>query len=272
MTDMNTFNRPLKRYSQNFLTNVHYQKKIVDALNIQPDDVVIEIGAGKGALTAHITDANPSRFIAVEIDERWVSELKEKFGSKVEILHQDILKLNFNQITTKEHSLKVIGNLPYHISSPILFRLIDSYPLIDRAVLMLQKEVARRICAQPNSKDYGILSVISQTYSKAEYLFEIKRGNFFPTPAVDSAVICLTFFRQINDFEDPVLYRKIVRTTFNFRRKKLKNSLSRIFDKVAVNLLDDSILTKRPEQLTVEEFKQLTNQISKVQAHDTSRC
>ncbi len=257
----NESRRPLKKFSQNFLTNPFYQRKIIDSLHIVSTDIVLEIGPGKGALTQHIIDARPRRIIAVEIDERWVNLLNEKFGDSIEIIRQDILKIDLNSLINKAQRIKVVGNLPYHITSPILFHLIDSFHLIERAVLMMQKEVAQRLSAKPNSKDYGILSVITQAYAQVEYLLEIKRGNFFPVPNVDSAVVALNFYKEISDLADPILFRKIVRGTFNFRRKTLKNSLSRIFDKAFVNSLDEITLAKRPEQLTVEEFKQLTNQL-----------
>ncbi|RLD14531.1 ribosomal RNA small subunit methyltransferase A [candidate division KSB1 bacterium] len=251
--------RPLKKFSQNFLTNPFYQQKIVQSLKISSQDTIVEIGPGQGALTQHVVSAQPKRIIAVEIDKRWVNLLKEKFGTSIEIIQQDILKVDLENLAAESRRIKVIGNLPYHITSPILFRLIEAHRTIDCAILMMQKEVAKRICAKPNNKDYGILSVITQTYAQAEYLFEIKRGNFFPAPNVDSAVVALHFFSKIPDLEDADLFRKIVRGTFNFRRKTLKNSLSRIFDKAFVNSLDDTILSKRPEQLTVEDFKQLSN-------------
>lgn len=257
----NESRRPLKKFSQNFLTNPFYQRKIINSLHIASTDIVLEIGPGKGALTQHIIDARPRRIIAVEIDERWVNLLNEKFGDSIEIIRQDILKIDLNSLINKSQRIKVVGNLPYHITSPILFHLIDSFHLIERAVLMMQKEVAQRLSAKPNSKDYGILSVITQAYAQVEYLFEIKRGNFFPVPNVDSAVVALNFSKEISDLADPILFRKIVRGTFNFRRKTLKNSLSRIFDKAFVNSLDETTLAKRPEQLTVDEFKQLTNQL-----------
>jgi len=257
----NESRRPLKKFSQNFLTNPFYQRRIIDSLHIVSTDIVLEIGPGKGALTQHIIDARPRRIIAVEIDERWVNFLNEKFGDSIEIIQQDILKIDLNSLINKAQRIKVVGNLPYHITSPILFHLIDSFHLIERAVLMMQKEVAQRLSAKPNSKDYGILSVITQAYAQVEYLFEIKRGNFFPVPNVDSAVVALNFYKEISDLADPILFRKIVRGTFNFRRKTLKNSLSRIFDKAFVNSLDETTLAKRPEQLTVDEFKQLTNQL-----------
>ncbi len=256
MTDRSN-KHPLKKFSQNFLTNVFYQQEIVKQLEIGPNDVVVEIGPGQGALTKHLLAAKPRRLIVVEIDERWVRLLKDTFGAAIEIIHADILQIDLTSMSDDGRRIKVIGNLPYHITSPILFHLIDAYRSIERAVLMTQKEVAKRICAVPGGKEYGILSVISQTYANVEYLFEIKRGNFFPKPNVDSAVISLRFLKDIADIDDLKLFRKIVRTAFNYRRKTLKNSLSRIFDKAFVYSLDSTLLIKRPEQLSVDDFKRL---------------
>ena len=270
MTDRSN-KHPLKKFSQNFLTNVYYQQEIVKQLQIAPDDVIVEIGPGQGALTKHLLAAKPRRLIVVEIDERWVRLLKDTFGAAVEIIHADILQIDLTSLSDDERRIKVIGNLPYHITSPILFHLIDAHRSIERAVLMTQKEVARRISAEPGGKDYGILSVISRVYARVEYLFEIKRGNFFPAPNVDSAVLALNFFREIPDLDDSelALLRKIVRGTFNYRRKTLRNSLSRIFDKAFVYSLDSTILAKRPEQLTVEDFKKLCKIFKQGYFHDS---
>jgi 16S rRNA (adenine1518-N6/adenine1519-N6)-dimethyltransferase len=262
---MNTFNRPKKRFSQNFLQNPHYQKKIVDALNIDSDDTIIEIGPGQGALTQQIITANPAHYYAIEIDTNLANELKNHFKDDITILQQDFLEFNFTSIPElNAKKIKIIGNVPYHITSPILFKLIDNYKNINIAVLMIQKEVARRVTACHGNKEYGILSVISQTYSEVEYLFEVKRGNFFPAPDVDSAVIRLNFNNEITGIEDEPLFRKLVRTTFNYRRKMLRNSLCRIFDKSVVYSILSDYLDRRPEQLSVDDFKILSNSLNQV--------
>ena len=257
---MNTFNRPKKRFSQNFLQNPHYQKKIVDALHINPSDTILEIGPGQGALTQHIICAGPLRYYAVEIDKTLAGSLTTQYQEQINVLQQDFLEFDLGSIPESANSkLKIIGNLPYHITSPIFFKLIDDYKTIDSAVLMIQKEVARRITAGHGNKEYGILSVVSQAYSNVEYLFEVKRGNFYPAPDVDSAVIRLTFNNNLTNIENESLFRKIVRETFNYRRKMLRNSLGRIFDKTIVYSLSSDILDQRPEQLSVEDFKILSN-------------
>ncbi len=256
--------RPLKRFSQNFLTNPLIQEKIVDALRVTTEDRVIEIGPGKGALTAHVLRAGPAVFQAIEIDRRWIEHLKNNFGSGLQIIEQDVLEVDFPALFGNcAQPVKVLGNLPYHITSPILFKLIDDYRLFHSAVLMTQKEVARRITAQPRSKEYGILAVLCQTYARTEYLFEVKSGNFFPAPSVDSAVFRLSFYPQIEGLHNEGLFRTLVRGVFNTRRKMLRNSLGRIYDKSIVYSLESVSLDRRPEELTVQEFKELSNELDR---------
>jgi len=257
--------KPLKKFGQNFLTNPHYQQKIVDALNIQNTDNILEIGPGKGALTELILDNVCHRFWAVEIDRRWSEELRQNYGNKIQVIEEDFLNLDLNMFFKEaDEKLKIIGNIPYNITSPILFKLIDNFRLVKTAVLMTQKEVAQRIAAMPGSKDYGILSVISQTYGQAEFLFNVKRGNFFPVPSVDSAVLRIHFFDEIRGIENADLFRQLVRGVFNYRRKMLRNSLSRTFDKSVVNSLNSVFLEARPESLSVQDFKNLANEINSI--------
>ncbi len=254
--------RPLKRFSQNFLTDPVIQEKITNALKIQNADSVLEIGPGKGALTQHIIQKKPAHFWAVEIDTRWAAYLKETFGSKIDVIQRDFLTVSLDELHPKAGAkLKTIGNLPYHITSPILFHLIDNYNLLDSSVLMVQKEVARRITAEPGNKDYGILSVVCQACAKTEYLFEVKPGSFFPAPAVDSAVFKLSFYDHIDGLHNETLFRKIVRSVFNTRRKMLRGSLGRNFSKSIVYSLSPDMLRRRPEELFVQEFIALTNEI-----------
>ena len=255
--------KPLKKFGQNFLTNPYYQQKIVSALDIQHSDNILEIGPGKGALTELIMQAACQRFWAVEIDRRWSEDLRRKFTHKIKVIEDDFLNLDLNDFFKEgDEKLKVIGNIPYNITSPILFKLIDNFRIVKTAVLMTQKETAERIAALPGSKDYGILSVISQTYGRVEFLFHVKRGNFFPVPSVDSAVLRIDFFNEINGVDNTDLFRQLVRGAFNYRRKMLRNSLSRIFDKSVVNSLNSAFLEARPESLSVQDFKNLANEIN----------
>ncbi|MGD9898124.1 MAG: 16S rRNA (adenine(1518)-N(6)/adenine(1519)-N(6))-dimethyltransferase RsmA [Calditrichaceae bacterium] len=260
---MDSNQRPLKRFGQNFLNNPYIRQEIVKAGIILSDDVVLEIGPGKGALTELIIKASPADFIAVEIDTRMSDYIKEHFPEGVRMLNQDFMTLDLPQLSKQfGRKLKVFGNIPYNITSPILFSLIDNHKSIDSAVLMTQKEVAKRIVSKPGSKDYGILSVICQTYSRTEYLFDVKRGNFFPVPNVDSAVFKMEFIDAIPNVDNLTLFRTVVRGTFNYRRKMLRNSLCRKFDKSIVYSLEAVDLNSRPEDLTIDEFKKLSNEIN----------
>lgn len=254
--------RALKRFGQNFLHNTFLQKKIVDSLEIKSGDCILEIGPGLGALCSHILDQKPFCYKAIEIDDRLIPELQSRFPKGMNLIHADFMKIElYNLLIAIKEKNKVIGNIPYNITSPILFKLIDSYEILGRAVLMIQKEVARRITSNHGNKEYGILSVISQTYCETKYLFTVDRGNFSPVPGVDSAVIRLSFLTEVGDIGNHQLFRKIVRQTFNYRRKMLRNSLCRSFDKRIVYSIESIDLSLRPEQLTIQDFKNLSNEL-----------
>jgi 16S rRNA (adenine1518-N6/adenine1519-N6)-dimethyltransferase len=248
---------PLKRFGQNFLINTFFSEKIVQSLAISVQDTIIEIGPGKGALSQLIIAQNPQKFIAIEIDRKLSALLKEQYGSQMEIINDDFLKVDITKYGT---AIKIIGNIPYNITTPIIFSLIEQRQWVSEAVIMMQKEVAQRITATTKeNKAYGIPSILCQTYADIDYLFEVKRNNFSPAPKVDSAVVKFTFKKKIHDIKNEELFKKIVRTTFNYRRKTLRNTLGRIFDKTVVYSLDKFDLSKRPENLSIDEFKQLAN-------------
>ena len=254
---MTTNPRPLKRFGQNFLINPHISGKIVEALSIGTRDTVLEIGPGRGALSALIIEKKPAGFIAVEIDRMLADNLKEQFSGNIKIINDDILNIDLSKLAPE---LKIVGNIPYNITTPIIFNMIDQREGIKEAVIMMQKEVARRIAADSSeNKAYGILSVLCQTYASVDYLFDVKRGNFSPVPKVDSSVVKFIFKKKIDGLKDEALFKKIVRTTFNYCRKTLKNSLGRIFDKSVVYSLNEFDLTQRPEELTPRQFINLSN-------------
>jgi 16S rRNA (adenine1518-N6/adenine1519-N6)-dimethyltransferase len=253
--------KPLKKFGQNFLTQPAIAGKIVAALDISSADHILEIGPGTGVLTSIIIDKTPAAFTAVEIDRNLAAELREKYPHTMHLLQEDFLTINLSTLH-KTKKLKIIGNIPYNITSPILFKLIDHYREIDCAVLMMQKEVAKRIVANSGSKDYGILSVILQTFASVEYLFDVAKNNFIPVPKVDSAIVKFTFVPQITGIDNLELYRRIIRSVFNYRRKMLRNSLIRIFDQSIVTSLNSFDLTRRPEQLSISDFKKLANTIN----------
>jgi 16S rRNA (adenine1518-N6/adenine1519-N6)-dimethyltransferase len=250
---------PRKRLSQNFLKNSLYASRIVETLAITSSDIAVEIGPGRGALTEYLIEAGPEHLEVVEVDMRYADLLKERFGDKLHVVYGDFLKYDWYE--RFQRPVKIIGNLPYHITSPILFHVVDHFEAVHSAVFMTQKEVARRLCAEPGSKDYGILSVICQAYANISYKFTVSKGNFHPVPNVDSAVFHMLFHKILEGVTDPEMFRTIVRASFNYRRKMLRNSLSRILEKSVVYSLNAVNIDRRPENLTVEEFKQLSNEI-----------
>lgn len=248
--------RPKKHLGQHFLTDPFIAERIVKAMNVNKGDTVIEIGPGTGILTGFLMDKE-IHLLPVEIDPESVLYLKQKWPElEDQIIEDDILKMTFDDhIAGPFH---VIGNFPYNISSQIFFRLLDYRDRIPSIVCMIQKEVAGRIASPPGSREYGILSVLLQAYYHIEYLFSVKPGSFFPPPRVTSGVIRLS--RNSTDKLpcDEKLFFKVVKTTFNQRRKMIRNSARSIL----LNLNSDfELLSKRPEQLDVQEFIDLTNWI-----------
>lgn len=248
---------PKKSLGQNFLRDENVARNIVDSLNVRPDDVVVEIGPGQGALTKYLHD-RCSRLVAIEIDERAVGILKESFGSSVDIVHADVRTVSLPQFVGREgQRLRVVGNIPYNITSEILFWLFDQHTVVEDATLMVQLEVARRFVAPIGTKDYGILAVSVRYYTDPELLFKVSRNSFYPRPGVDSAIVRLSFRKHLDEC-DRELLTSIVRSTFGKRRKTLRNGLRYMgfpdaqLDSVSFDL------TRRPEQLSLEEFLELT--------------
>jgi 16S rRNA (adenine1518-N6/adenine1519-N6)-dimethyltransferase len=248
---------PKKSLGQNFLRDENVTRNIVESLHLQPSDVVVEIGPGQGVLTRHIRGMC-SRLIAIEVDERAVRLLRETFGESVELRHADVLTVSLAElIRGEQRRLKVVGNIPYNITSDILFWLLGQHEVVDEATLMVQLEVARRFVARTGTKDYGILSVSLQYYTEPELLFKVSRNSFYPKPTVDSAVVRLRFRQQLAECNRQLL-TAIVRSTFGKRRKTLRNGLrymgfsADVLDAVPVDL------TRRPEQLTLQDFLELT--------------
>ena len=248
---------PKKSLGQNFLRDENVARNIVDSLHVRTDDVVVEIGPGQGALTKYLKD-RCSRLIAVEIDERAVGLLNDSFGSSIELVHADVRTVSLAQfVPGKGERLRVIGNIPYNITSEILFWLFDQQHTVQDATLMVQLEVARRFVAPIGTKDYGILAIALQYYTEPELLFKVSRNSFFPKPGVDSAVVRLDFRRHPEEC-DRELLTAIVRSTFGKRRKTLRNGLRYMgFHDAQLDAISFD-LTRRPEQLSLEEFLELT--------------
>ncbi|MFZ5448823.1 MAG: 16S rRNA (adenine(1518)-N(6)/adenine(1519)-N(6))-dimethyltransferase RsmA [Thermodesulfobacteriota bacterium] len=264
--------KPKKALGQHFLLHPHQARRIVKALNLEPEDTVVEIGAGLGALTIFLAQA-VRRVIALERDPELVRFLKEDLFSEapgVEVVCQDVLEFDFPMVCREVgRPLVLVGNLPYQITSPLLFRLIESIPAIARAVLMMQQEVGARLLAAPYTKDYGVLSVLGQYYFQISRLFSLSPGNFFPPPLVDSVVVRLLPKVPLPAAHDEALLQKVVKTAFAHRRKTLNNTLVAhsadfgLSPEVMRTLLGDMgiDLKRRGETLGVAEFVALSNKI-----------
>ena len=259
---MNDSVRAKKSLGQNFLVDANIQRKIVAALDPQPEDTVVEIGPGLGALTHHLVD-RVQRLIVVELDDRLADRLQNELGGRTnfELIHRDALEVDFTQLNLPA-GYKAIGNIPYNITTPLIFKLLERAARPALIVLMVQKEVAIRVTAPPGDKDYGALSVGVQTIANAERLFTVSRGAFKPVPGVDSAILRLVPIQPepLAEAEERDL-RALTRTTFSQRRKQLQKILRTAGNyQVAADALagietDTGIrLTDRPENLSPQQF------------------
>jgi 16S rRNA (adenine1518-N6/adenine1519-N6)-dimethyltransferase len=270
---------PKKRFGQNFLVNSNISEKIVKLAGIQPDDTIIELGIGFGALTSYLA-LICKKVIGLEIDSGIIRYHKEEgsLPENVTLMHQDILQINYAKLAEESGGrLKIIANLPYSISNPLLFKLTEHKDNMEWAVLMLQKEVAQRLTAATGKKDYGILTVRMAACASVKKLLELGPQHFHPRPKVDSRVVKITFFPEperaaaLPDY-DQELFKKIVEAAFQQRRKTLINALSSanlvdadkkaIADSLEKLGLDSRI---RGERLNVEEYVALTNMLQQWQ-------
>ncbi len=249
--------KPKKYLGQHFLTDPGISKKIAGAIKNPNHLPVLEIGPGKGILTKQLLDIHETVW-AVETDGESIEYLKEHLPELEErLIHGDFLKINLHHYFPSNFC--VVGNLPYNISSPILFNILNNKAKITECAFMLQKEVARRICSPHGSKEYGILSVLIQTYYDAEYLFTVNEGSFFPPPKVKSGVFRLTKKENPEVPKDADLHKKLIKAAFNQRRKTMRNSLKGL----QLNLPHNAKwLNLRPEQCSVSDFIKISNQLS----------
>jgi 16S rRNA (adenine1518-N6/adenine1519-N6)-dimethyltransferase len=251
--------RPKKFLGQHFLKDQRVAKRIVDSL--QPRDdiaLVIEVGPGTGVLTRHLLENKGIRLHVVEIDRESVVYLKAHFPDLADrIIAADFLSLDLK--TRFREKLDIIGNFPYNISSQIFFKILDHHQQVDQVVCMVQKEVADRIAEKEGSKTYGILSVLLQAYYTIELLFKVPPGVFFPPPQVMSAVIRLTHNHRYQLECNEALFRKVVRQAFQNRRKTLRNALKIL--NLPERIVKSELMDRRAEQLSVQEFINLTLQI-----------
>jgi len=253
--------RPLKRFGQNYLTDKNTIRKIADEFNPEPDDLVLEIGPGTGALTSELSNRVKNLF-AVEVDKRVIDDLKEKFPN-LTLINRDFIKYDLGELVPQGKRIRVIGNIPYNITSPILFKLIRDRSMVSDAMLMVQYEVAKRITAGVRSKDYSILSVLSNYFAATSLRFRISPNVFYPKPKVYSAIVTFDFNKTAAEGVNDNDFIKVVKASFGNRRKTLKNSLSNSsFGKISTEGIDFN-LTRRAEELTIDEFIDLTRILTK---------
>ena len=252
--------RAKKALGQHFLTDQSVARRIVDTLSISEDvPAVLEVGPGMGVLSQYLLERRDLNLKLVEIDSESVVYLREHFPAVVgKLLQADYLKLDMRKVF--EGKYRVIGNFPYNISSQIFFKILEDKDLVPEVVCMIQKEVAERIAEPPGSKTYGILSVLLQAWYDIEYVMSVGPGAFCPPPQVQSAVIRLRRNERRELACDEKLFRQVVKTAFNQRRKTLRNALKPLL-KEGVDT-SDPIFELRAEKLGVEDFVRLTQLIS----------
>ena len=254
--------RPKKNLGQHFLIDLSIAKRIADTVDACPDLPVLEVGPGMGVLTQYLIE-KPRPVKVVEIDSESVEYLHANYPQLSDnILGEDFLRMDLNKVFDGKQFV-LTGNYPYDISSQIFFKMLDNKDLIPCCTGMIQREVAQRMASEPGTKAYGILSVLIQAWYNVEYLFTVDENVFNPPPKVKSAVIRMTRNETTDLGCDEKLFKQVVKTTFNQRRKMLRVSLRQIF--AGKPTTDDffarDIMTKRPEQLTITQFVDLTNQI-----------
>ncbi|GGI84963.1 16S rRNA (adenine(1518)-N(6)/adenine(1519)-N(6))-dimethyltransferase RsmA [Legionella impletisoli] len=253
--------RPRKRFGQNFLQSPHVIMAIIQAINPKPDDIVVEIGPGQGALTRPLLQ-RLNALTAIEIDRDLQPFLKAlpDASNKLTVLDRDALSVDFSELG---NDLRIVGNLPYNISTPLILHLVQDTSSIKDMHFMLQKEVVERLAASPGGKDYGRLSVMVQYFCEVEPLFVVPPEVFFPKPKVDSAVVRLTPHTHTPypeiDFKN---LESLVAKAFSMRRKTLANNLKPIVDKASLITLGIDP-TRRPEQISISEYVQIAKFVAK---------
>lgn len=263
---MNRLRIPLKKsLGQHFLIDKNIARKIVRAISPQSGQTIVEIGPGNGALTEFLLESD-ARIIAIDIDQRFIDSLQNRFSEfdkgKLILNCADILDINFSMLPISG-TARIGGNLPYNITSQILFHLIDERAYISDIIVMVQREVAHRIAATPKSKEYGILSVLLQLHANVKILFHVSPNVFFPKPMVESSVLSIIFTEdRVKKIINYPFFKRIVKETFNKRRKKILNGLKSMnlpIEKLPIEL--SVYYDKRPEELSLDDFITVSNTI-----------
>lgn len=262
--------RPKKNLGQHFLTDLSIAHRIADTVDVCPDIPVLEVGPGMGVLTQFLLE-KPRQVKVVEIDDESVAFLRNRYPNDNEwIISDDFLRMDLNAVFDGKPFV-LTGNYPYDISSQIFFKMLDNRDLIPCCTGMIQREVAQRMASSPGTKAYGILSVMTQAWYDVEYLFTVDENVFNPPPKVKSAVIRMKRNRVLSLGCDERLFRRVVKTVFNQRRKMLRVSLRQLLHNVSPQdfFYSHDFMTKRPEQLSVKQFVELTNMVEKKLCTDT---
>ena len=252
-----------KRFGQNFLHDTAVIDRIIRAIHPQASEHLVEIGPGQGALTESLVSSG-AELDVIELDKDLLPMLKLRFGLKDNFrLHEgDALKFDFTNLTTTPASLRVVGNLPYNISTPLIFHLLSHAHLLRDMHFMLQKAVVKRMCATHGNGDWGRLSLMVQYHCQVEHLFNVGPGAFTPAPKVDSAIVRLTPHRELpHPAQDYQALQRVVREAFNQRRKTIRNTLKNLLPESAI-IAADVDCTKRPEQLDLAAFVRLADQLA----------
>ena len=260
-----------KKFGQNFLIDTHVLEKIMNAAQISKDDCVVEVGPGIGTMTQYLAE-RAGHVVAVEIDKALIPILSDTLSAydNVEVINEDILKVDLNRLVQEKNGgrpIKVVANLPYYITTPIIMGLFESHVPLQSITIMVQKEVADRMQVGPGTKEYGALSLAVQYYAKPEIVAIVPPNCFMPRPNVGSAVIRLTRHKEVPvQVNDEKLMFKIIRASFNQRRKTLANGLNNAPDiHLSKEVIQESIeelgvpVTIRGEALTLQQFAQLSN-------------
>lgn len=266
MTDLSN-HRARKRFGQNFLVDEGIIDKIISAVNPQPRDNLVEIGPGQGALTAPLLACNAA-LTAIELDRDLEQLLARKFADHKDfnLVQQDALKFDFSSLNARG-PLRIVGNLPYNISTPLIFHLLSYQELITDMHFMLQREVVERMAAEPGTKTYGRLGIIVQYHCRVDFLFDVPPNSFLPAPKVDSAIVRLAPYGvKPLQADDPELFYTLVKLCFQQRRKTLRNNLKQLSGTFDVEALTFD-LGRRPETLSLREFVDLSNQLARQYDH-----
>jgi len=249
--------KPLRRFGQNYLTDNNILNKIVEEISPKPEDNLIEIGPGLGALTKRLIEKN-KKLTAIEIDKRVIEDLLIQFPG-INLIHSDFLDFDLKEFYNNNiKKIRIAGNIPYNLTSPIIFKLIGSNQFVEDAVFMVQLEVAKRMTAKKGTKDYGILAVLLSHFTDTKICFKVSPNVFYPKPKVFSAVVHLYFKDNCLQDTEKDIFIRLIKAAFGKRRKTLKNSLGNsIF--ADINFVGSNInLAKRAEELDTEDFITLT--------------